>query len=179
MKVHPLKLLLGLGLTLLAASFLSAAPNIDGRWRMDPAKSTALDGWQKMDLEIATDGSAVSVTYHMQWRSTKVSATNHYDTTQSVTSDDYFRVEQRHMAVYPTKHGTTTATATWLDDGRTLRIEANTSVEVSQGDVPMRLYQEFRVGEMGDRLTLIELHSSRTRPLVYVFDKLSAEEAAK
>ncbi len=179
MKVHPLKFVLGLGLALLATSLLSAAPTLNGRWRMDPAKSSALDGWQKMDVIIAANGSDVSVTYAMQWRTTKVSATNTYDTTKPVTSADYFRVEQRHMAVYPTKHGSTTATAAWLDRGRTLRIEADTSVEVSQGDVPMRLYQEFRVGESGDRLTLIELHSTRNRPLIYVFNKITDEEAAQ
>ena len=179
MNVHPLKFSLGIGLALLTAALLSANSDFNGRWRMDPAKSSALDGWQKMDLVIVVEGAHVAVTHDMQWRTTKVSATNRYDTARPVTLDDYFRVEQRHMAVYPAKHGTTQATAAWIDRGRTLRIEANTLVEVSQGDVPMRIYQELRLGEGGDKLTLIELHSTRNRPLVYVFDKVTTEEAAK
>ncbi|MCF3650893.1 hypothetical protein [Synoicihabitans lomoniglobus] len=179
MKVHPFRIVLGIGLALLSANLLTANPNFNGRWRMDPAQSTALDGWQKMDLVIAVDGSQVDVTHAMQWRSTKHEATNHLDTAKTVTLDDYFRVEQRHMAVYPAKHGVTQATTSWIDNGRTLRIEANTLVEVSQGNVPMRIYRELRVSEMGDKLTLIELHSTRNRPLVYVFDKVTSEEAAK
>ena len=179
MNVHPLKFSLGIGLALLTAALLSANSDFNGRWRMDPAKSSALDGWQKMDLVIAVQGSQIALTHAMQWRTTNLEATNHFDTTKPVTLDDYFRVEQRHMAVYPAKHGTTQATAAWIDRDRTLRIEADTLVEVSQGDVPMRIYQELRLGEGGDKLTLIELHSTRNRPLVYVFDKVTTEEAAK
>ena len=42
----------------------------------------------------------------------------------------------------------------------------------------MRITTEYRVSELGDKLTVIELHSSRNRPLVYVFNKVT-EEAAK
>jgi hypothetical protein len=90
---------------------------------------------------------------------------------------DFFRVEQRHMAVYPAKNGVTKASAAWIDGGRVLRTEAFTPVEVSQGDVFMRITSEYRVGETGDTLTLIELHSTRNRPLVYVFKKVPAEAA--
>ena len=89
----------------------------------------------------------------------------------------YFRIEARHMAVYPAKGGITHATATWIDGGKTLRVEATTPVEVSQGIVPIRLYSEYRVSELGDTLTVIELRSSRNRPLVYVFKKVPAEAA--
>jgi hypothetical protein len=156
----------------------TAQPSFEGRWRLDPAVSTALDGWQKMDLVVARDGSKVALTYVMQWRRTIKEATNVVDTTGPVKLDDFFRVEQRHMAVYPAKHGVTEATAEWIDGGRTLRTEVFTPVEVSQGDVIMRITSEFRVSELGDRLTVIELHSSRPRPLVYVFNKVT-EEAAK
>jgi hypothetical protein len=59
-----------------------------------------------------------------------------------------------------------------------LRTEVHTPVEVSQGDVIMRITTEYRVSELGDKLTVIELHSSRNRPLVYVFNRVT-EEAAK
>ena len=179
MKAYPLKQILVFGLILISGNLLAATPDMNGRWRMDPALSSALDGWQKMDLIIAVDGPQVAVTYAMQWRKTQREATNVYDTAGPVKSDDYFRIEQRHMAVYPAKEGTTTATAEWLDHGRTLRVEATSLVEVSQGDVAMRIFQEFRVSELGDRLTLIELHSTRNRPLVYVFAKITNEEAAQ
>lgn len=167
--------LLALGL---AAAASAANPALAGRWRMDPALSTALDGWHKMDLVIALDGTKVAVTHDMLWRTSQVVATNTLDTAQPVELKDFFRVEQRHMAVYPAKGGVTTATAAWIDDGRVLRTEAFTPVEVSQGNVVMRITTEYRVSETGDTLTLIELHSTRNRPLVYVFKKVPAEAAA-
>ncbi len=143
---------------------------------MDPKLSTALDGWHRMDLGFALDGSKVAVTHHMQWRSTKVSATNVLDTAQPVDLKGFFRVEARHMAIYPARDGVTHATATWLDDGRTLRVEATTPVEVSQGKGSIRLYQEYRIDELGKTLMFIELRSSRDTPLVYVLHRVDEEE---
>ncbi len=150
-----------------------AASPLDGRWRLDPARSTALDGWTAWDLVIAADGSRVSLRHDMQWRSTKVTATNLVDTAAPATMKDFFRVEQRHMALYPAKGGTTAVRAAWLDAGRTLRVEADTPIEISQGQANMRLYYEYRLIE-GDRtLVLIELHSTRPQPLVYRFHRVT------
>lgn len=179
MKLTALKRILiggvfALGLTVMA----SANPALAGHWRLDPAQSSALDGWNKIDLNIGLDGTKISVAYTMQWRTTVHEATNVFDTAQRVEEENFFRVEQRHMAVYPAKHGVTKAIAAWIDGGKTLRTEAMTPVEVSQGDVLMRITSEYRVSETGDKLTVIELHSSRNRPLVYVYNKVT-EEAAK
>ena len=162
-------------MALFFCSIATAAPDFNGRWRLDLAQSSSLDGWQAMDLVINQQGSEVAVTHEMRWRTTRLDATNRFSTAQSVKLSDFFRVEQRHMAVYPTKGGHCHAVACWLDDGRTLRVEILTDVEVSQGDVTMRIYQEYRVSELNDRLTLIELHSTRNRPLVYVFTKVTEE----
>lgn len=171
------RILLG-GLAALSCAVLaSAKPGIEGRWRLDPSASSALDGWHKMDLSIGVDGSKVALTYHMQWRTTLHDATNTLDTAAPGEMKNFFRVEQRHMAVYPAKHGVTKTRAEWIDGGRTLRTEVLTPVEVSQGDVTMRITSEYRVSETGDKLTLIELHSSRNRPLVYVFNKVTTEAA--
>jgi hypothetical protein len=163
----------------LASAAMAANPALAGRWRFEPTLSTALDGWHKMDLVIALEGTQVAVTYDMLWIRSKVVATNAYDTARPVEAKGYFRVEQRHMAVYPAKGGVTTATAAWIDGDRVLRTEALSPVEVSQGNVAMRITSEYRVSETGDTLTVIELHSSRNRPLVYVFKKVPAEAAAK
>ncbi|MFI5356484.1 MAG: hypothetical protein ACHQ4G_04030 [Opitutales bacterium] len=177
MKTTALKRILCGGLVALAfAALASANPAFAGRWRLDTAHSSALDGWSDMDLVIALDGSKVALTHDMQWRATKFVATNTCDTTRPVDQQHYFRVEQRHMAIYAAKNGVTHAQASWIDGGRTLRLEVETPVEVSQGDVPMRIYSEYRLGELGDTLTLVELHSSRNRPLVYVFHKVKGEK---
>jgi hypothetical protein len=171
------RIVLGGMVALFLTALASANPEIAGRWRLDPARSSALDGWNAMDLIFVLDGSQIAITHEMRWRSTNYRATNTVDSTKSVASDNFFRVEQRHMAVYPTKGGVTHTIAEWIDKGRTLRTESNTPVEVSQGDVNMRITSEYRIGEAGENLTLIELHSSRGRPLVYVFNKVKPGDA--
>lgn len=170
-------LLLGLvGASLGAAT---GSPEFEGRWRLDPAASSTLDGWTAMDLALKIDGDEVAIRHDMRWRRTRVSQTNVVNTARPVELADFFRVEARHMAVYPLKDTLTPVTAGWLDGGRTLRVEAVTSVEISQGEALMRIYQEYRVAEGGGTLTLIELRSSRNRPLVYVFRKLAADDTTQ
>jgi hypothetical protein len=154
-----------------------ANPDLEGRWRLDTERSSPLSGWHAMDLVIAVDGDQIDITHHMRWRHTRVSKTNAVDVSAPVVSDGFFRVEARHMAVYPTKGGTSETTAEWIDEDRTLRTETHTSVEVSQGDVPLRITSEYRIGEGAETLTLIELRSSRPRPLVYFLRKVNEEDA--
>jgi hypothetical protein len=156
----------------------AANPALAGRWRLDVAQSTALDGWTAMDLVVRLDGSKVELRHDMTWRSTKVTGINVVDTAVPVAVPNFFRVDQRHMAVYAQPKKSAATTAAWIDDGRTLRVEAQVPLEVSQGEAIMRVYSEYRVLEGGQGLVLLELHSTRTRPLVYRFTKVP-EEAEK
>lgn len=164
---------------LMLAGWGRAQTGWTGLWRLDTAQSSPLDGWNDMDLRITEHGSQVAITHLMQWRTTKYQATNTYDTAKTVEVKPFFMVFPRHMAVYETKAGATQAAASWLDGGKTLRIATDTQVEVSQGVVPMRIYSEYRLGELGRTLTLLELRSSRDRPLVYVFHRVDATEDKK
>ncbi len=160
-------------LLVLPLSAVAAPSPLDGRWRLDREHSSALDGWSAWDLVIAVDGSRVTLRHDMQWGATHRSATNDVDTTTPVHLAQFFRVEQRHMAVYPAHRGVTVVRAGWLDGGRTLRLEADAPVETSQGDTTLRIYAEYRVLEGGHDLVLIELHGSRPHPLVYRFTKIT------
>ena len=177
MKRTLLKFLLGLALLPLAA--LAADPSLNGRWRMDLARSTALDGWTTADLVIQADGSTVSLRHDMTWHATKVTATNTVDTAHPTEVVNFFRIDQRHMAVYARPQEAAHVQASWIDAGRTLRVEAQVPVETSQGNTTLRLYDEYRLLEGGNELLLIELHSTRDRPSVYRFTKVPAEAAAK
>jgi len=171
------KILLLIPLAFLLPVLVSAAGSpFDGRWRLDKERSTVLDGWTDWDLVIHIDGSQIAFNYDMQWSSTKFSVNNTFDTTHSVTLPNFFRVEQRHMALYPAKGQSTPVRAEWLDNHRTLRIEADAPIEISQGNTIMRIYAEYRLLEGNRELELIELHSSRPRPLVYRFTKVSTEK---
>ena len=176
MKRTLLKLLLVLGLLPLAA--VAGDPAINGRWRLDTTRSTALDGWSTADVVIQLDDSKVGFRYDMTWHSTQVTVSQTVDTARAVNITNFFRIDQRHMAVYAQPKQASRVTATWIDGGRTLRVEAQVPLEVSQGNTTMRLYQEYRLLEGNAELVLIELHNTRSRPLVYHFTKV-AEEAAK
>jgi len=177
MKPALLKILLGLCLLPLAAR--ASDESLVGRWRLDTARSTALDGWSTADVVIALDGSKVMLRYDMTWHATNVTAANTVDTAAAADIANFFRIDQRHMAVYARPKESAHVTAGWLDGGRTLRIEALVPVETSQGNTTMRLYDEYRLLEGGKELLLIELHSTRERPLVYHFTKVPAEAAKK
>ena len=171
--VRPLFLLVA-GLLPLGA--LTLASPLEGRWRLDPTHSSALDGWTAWDLVISATGTEVTLRHDMQWRSTQITGTNTVNTAQPSTAKAFFRVDQRHMAVYPEKGADTPVRAAWLDGGRTLRVEAEPTVENSQGHTTLRIYDEYRVMEGGNALVLIELLSARPRPLVYRFVKVTAEK---
>lgn len=160
-----------------AAAF--ANPDFNGRWRLLTDRSSALDGWTAMDLKLQVDGSKVAITHDMRWRSTRVVETNTVDTAEPGELDGFFRVEQRHMAVYPKKGATYQVSGQWLDDGQALRVEAVAPVETSQGDTSIRIYSEYRIGVGGDSLTVIELRSSRNNPLVYRFKRLPADDTSR
>jgi hypothetical protein len=163
-------------LVLFASLMAQASSPLEGRWRLDKTRSTALDGWHEWDLVIAIVDGQVSLRHDMRWGRTQFSATNVLSLGQPASLPDFFRVEQRHMALYPAKGAAATVRTAWLDGERTLRVEADVPLEISQGQAVMRLYSEYRLLE-GDRdLVLIELHSSRPRPLVYRFTKVSREK---
>lgn len=171
------RILLGGIAALFLAALASANPNLDGRWRLNPKYSSGLDGWSHMDMVFAQEGSQISITYDMRLRSIHRSYTNIFDTAKEVASEGFFRVEQRHMAVYGAKGGVSHSTAEWIDDDRTLRTETHTPVEISQGETNMRITCEYHIGEEGKKLTVIEIHSSRERPLIYFMYKVKEEES--
>ncbi len=172
-----LKFLLACATFPLAASI--ANPEWNGRWRFDPDRSSALDGWTNMDIAIEANGSKVSITHDMRWRSTRVTKTNVVNTRRTVKIPDFFRIEARHMAVYAPKSFEATVSSEWLDAGGALRVEAEFPVEISQGDATIRMYSEYRLGEGGETLTLIELRSSRNNPLVYRFKRLPEGDTSR
>jgi len=177
MRAHLITLFL---LGALAPAFAGEGnPAFNGRWELVPARSAALDGWNNIHLIITVDGDRVDITHDMRWRSTRVVETHSVVAGETVEVPDYFRVEQRHMAVYPERDAVSAVSAQWLDAGRTLKVIAHVPVEISQGETIMRIDSEYRLGEGGDTLTVIELHSTRNTPLVYRFRKLPADDSAR
>jgi hypothetical protein len=152
---------------------LASTSSFGGQWKLDKDRSTALDGWHDWELVVRVSGTHVELQHNMKWGRTEVTETNTIDTSRETVVPGFFRVGQRHMAVYPAKGGETKVSATWLDEGRTLRVEAEAPVEISQGQTVMRIYSEYRLLEGDDTLVLIELHNTRPQPLVYRFTRVT------
>ena len=53
---------------LLPLAALAGDPVFNGRWRLDPARSTALDGWSTLDLVITVEGSILEAVRPVTFR---------------------------------------------------------------------------------------------------------------
>ena len=47
-------------------------------------------------------------------------------------------------------------------------------MSIQQGEQPIRIYTEYRLSPEGDRLDVLELRSTRPRPIHYVFTRADA-----
>jgi len=145
-----------------------------GTWTLDKERSTAIDPWRRLSVEIAMDGEAVIL--KRLWRGTREGGT----TTDSVrvvpggpaaTAPLEQWPDNRHLGAYLTGDSTQTVTARWADDGRTLVTEVEVTLSIQQGTKPIRTYTEYRLSPDGDRLDVLQLRSTRPRPVHYVFHR--------
>lgn len=142
-----------------------------GVWTIDPAASTAIDPWRRINLEIEIVGTSVTIEEHVSaGRRKAVQAYPLRAGTDVVVPVDWW-TDNRHLAAYLGGDKTQTMRAEWLDDGRTLRVESHYILTTSQGDTDVREYAEYRLSGNGEVLTVITLRSSRDRPIVHVFKR--------
>ncbi len=79
--------------------------------------------------------------------------------------------DNRHIGAYLGNDNKQTVAATWLDDGQTLQLNIDLVLETSQGETPVRVYRELRLSDDGQRLTDLQIRSSRNLPVVRVYNK--------
>lgn len=172
LRIPPLKYLL---LTLLAAicvSSLQAHSDFDGRWKIDLEKSTALDPWQSLEIEIQTDGDIVSIVRQFSTGKRNATESMVLDMTQAsqvVEVEGWW--DNRHIGAYLGGDKQQTIAAKWLDKGRTLQLNIELVLETAQGESPIRVLREMRLSRDGQTLRVLQLRSSRNLPIVRVFRK--------
>jgi hypothetical protein len=156
----------------LAATPGSAGSRLDGHWQLDPTRSSALNFWRAFAVTIATDGNQVVLTRTLGYGDRSAREVFELDVTQP---DNRVPVEwwadNRYMGLYIGGDGAKHVRATWLDDGRTLRLDSTFVVTTQQGEKTVDILSDYKVSLDGDELTLIELRSSRLQPFVYVFKR--------
>lgn len=156
----------------LLMSSVSAIANTQfaGNWKLIPDISSAVDPWRTITLDIDVQGDVVSIDERVDAGRRHITENYRIDTSKEV---NHVPIEMwtgnRHIGAFIGGDGTMAISAEWVDDGKTLKLISNYTLEVSQGDTPVRSYTEYRISREGDRLTRLELRSSRNRPIVHVF----------
>ncbi len=154
-------------------SMASANGEFSGRWKIDTDRSTALDPWRSLEIEIAVENSKVSIVRYYGGGSRVAQESMSLDTSitsQTVEVEGWW--ENRHIGAYSGNGKKQTVSAKWLDKGRTLQLNIEMVLESSQGSSNVRALRELRLSRDGKTLTEIQLRSSRNLPTVRVFNRL-------
>jgi hypothetical protein len=156
------------------ASFAQASPAFTGQWKLDPSRSSALSFWNSLDLKISVDGNRVNMTRTLSYGDRSAGEFYKLDTTRA---DNVCPVEwwadNRYMALYIGGDGAKHIKATWLDDGRVLRLDSTFVVTTQQGEKTINILSDYKISPDGGELVLIETRSARTKPFVCVFKRVT------
>ena len=170
-------LLLGLPAGLSAAE--PAAHLLAGIWRYDAARSTELSSWGALKLVITVEGAHVTLTRQLAAGRRTYDEVTALDLTKPV---NVVLVEwwpdNRHLGAYIGGDKTKKIRTELLDDGRLLRTSADLVLATQQGERAVNILTDYKVSANGTQLTLIELRSTRNDPIVYVFKRETAADAA-
>ncbi len=163
---------IGLGLALITSGW--AASPLAGAWKIVPERSTDFTPWKDYDLTIEVDGDAVTLRRHLAWGRRAYDDTTALDVSRDVnevTTD--FWPDNRHLGAYLGGDKTKRIHASWLDEGRLLRLSTDLVLDTQQGSRAVNILSDYRVSANGEQLTLIELRSTRNRPIVYTFTRVA------
>lgn len=147
------------------------AEQFNGTWSFDEERSTDISPWNDLTIEI--EASSSRLTLERIWDGYYGVAVN--DSMTIPIDGERHRVpmsqwpDNRHIGAFLGADSSKSVSAEWLDDGQTLRVTTHLNVRVSQGTTKIRTYSEYRVAPDGTTLTVLELRSSRPRPIRYTF----------
>lgn len=155
-------------------------PGFTGMWELEPEKSTDMDPWRGLKLEIREKGS--SVTFIRSWTAGRYS---HRDSMTlqigGIKNEIPLRpgkwIDNVYLGVFVTPNSKKAVVANWEDDGQSLHLETNLKLETSQGEAPLSIHSYYRLSADASALILTETRSTRQTgpPLVYVFSRLKPQ----
>lgn len=165
---------------LLLSPMGAAASPLAGHWRFVPERSTDLSPWRTYDLTITVEGSQVTLGRELAAGRRTFADTTRLDTSLAVNVvPASYWPDNRHLGAYMGGDKTRRIRTEWIDGGRLLRLSTDVTLATQQGDREVNILSDYKVSANGAQLTLTELRSTRNRPVVYVFRRLTAEEMAK
>lgn len=166
--------LLLLGLLTAAAAAPASPARLQGTWRFDPARSTNLAAWRSFDLIIQASDQSVTLQRRLGWgrRVHEETMQLPLDGSRTAVPVPYW-ADNRHIGAYIGGDGHKQVQARLLDGGRVLRIESDLTVETQQGDRAINILSDYHLSTDGRTLTLMEIRSTRSRPVVTVFTRVN------
>jgi hypothetical protein len=166
---------LGIGsISVLSAQAASADSPLAGNWRYDASRSTELSSWKSFDLTITVEGSKVSLQRRLGWARRDYEDRTEVDLSRpvSVVPAPWWP-DNRHLGAYASAENPKRIRGEWLDDRRILRLNTEQVLDTQQGPLLVNVLADYKVSPGGTRLTLTELRSTRSRPIVYVFNRVA------
>lgn len=145
-----------------------------GEWRYDAARSTELSPWKSFDLTITLAGNTISLHRRLGWARRDYEDRTDIDLSQpvSLVAAPWWP-DNRHLGAYASADHPKRVRAQWLDDRRILRVSTDQVLATQQGLREVNVLADYKVSASGTQLVLTELRSTRNRPIVYVFNRVS------
>jgi len=148
--------------------------SLAGRWKLDAARSSSLERWAGETMVISIQGGNVKIERHLgMGQGRGVSDTTFVrpdDRTATINPVTYW-FDTWFSNTYIGGDHKKTVRGGWLANGRTLKAETTVVLDGQQGDVPVHIYDEYRLSADGRTLRLFELRSTRDQALTYVFTR--------
>lgn len=166
-------------LVALATASFSSAHSLDtakflGQWQFDKEQSTDLSPWSRCVLVIAQAGDQLSIERTLGGgRRTHVDVIP-LDVTKEVNVvPQGWWIDNRHIGAYSPHDATKVVRAKTLDDGKLLRLETDLVLETQQGSRDVNIISQYQISPDGDTLIVTDLRSTRPRPVVHVFTRIT------
>ena len=148
--------------------------SLAGRWKLDKDRSSSLERWAGEELVIKIDTPVVKID-----RTLILGESRHVSDTTSLKTDNRTATIIPVAYWFDTWYNNTyiggdhkkTVRGAWLENGRILKVETSLLLDAQQGDIPVHIYDEYRLSADGRTLRLFELRSTRDQPLTYVFTR--------
>ena len=146
-----------------------------GDWTFVQEGSTDLSPFRSCQLTLSHQGTSLTIARHMDGGRRDHDESMTLDLSQPVsTVPQTWWVDNRHLGAYSPKDATKSVRARTLDEGRILRLETDLILETQQGSRPVNIVSQYQISPDGQRLTVTELRSTRPRPVIYVFTRITS-----
>ena len=174
--MHPIKTLWTvIGLLFFAAGLSAAEPAaalFAGKWKVIPELSTDLTPWPEMKLIITQEAGKVGIARHLSWgrRAFDESMTLELGKADNVVPVKMW-ADNRNLGAFINDDLVKHVKAELIDGGRLLTLDTRLTLMTQQGEREVFIHSQLQVSANGKRLTWVELRSTRSRPILQVFER--------